>query len=179
MTRSLQTADSVSGVSGTLAYMPPEILRGETADYRSDLWSLGVVLYEVTCGRLPFDGHTPFEISSAILREQPKPLGRRVYLTDDGGTSWTARNHGIRATFMPGKYPEFGQCVQKIAMHPGRPERLFLQNHWGIYRTDDCGTWKDIGVDVPSDFGFPLSCIYANPTASMSSLLSRISFDAR
>ena len=40
---------------------------------------------------------------------------------------------------MPEKYPEFGQCVHKIVLHPSRPERLFLQNHWGLYRSDDEG----------------------------------------
>ena len=62
-------------MSGTLPYMAPEILRGEAADYRSDLWALGVVLYEAASGRLPFEGRTGFEISSAIMREVPNPLG--------------------------------------------------------------------------------------------------------
>ena len=44
-----------------------------------------------------------------------------VYRTDDGGSTWAAQNRGIRAMFMPGKYPEFGQCVHKIAMHPAPP----------------------------------------------------------
>jgi len=68
-----------------------------------------------------------------------------VYRTDDGGRTWTAQNRGVRAMFMPNKYPEFGQCVHKIAMHPARPERLYLQNHWGLYRSDDnAENWKDI-----------------------------------
>lgn len=80
-----------------------------------------------------------------------------VYRTDDGGQTWTAQNQGVRATFLPNRYPEFGQCVHKIAMHPSHPERLFLQNHWGVYRSDDCAkTWKDIGRGLPSDFGFAL-----------------------
>jgi hypothetical protein len=80
-----------------------------------------------------------------------------VYRTDDGGRTWTPQNHGVRVTFMPNKYPEFGQCVHKIAMHPSRPERLFLQNHWGVYRSDDyAATWTDIANGVPSDFGFAL-----------------------
>lgn len=411
-TRSLPGRESASSLSGTLAYMAPEILRGSAADYRSDLWSFGVVLYEAASGRLPFTGSTGFEVSSAILRETPSTLvapvppglwaviqrclakepaqryqragevlaaleavqsgaivtpdttpdvspprittfhsvqhahvrkgdcilllgttkgafilrsnGRRkrwemggpyfhghniyamaydgrcgrhriwasaqsywgtmlrssddfgkswtnpqqapirfpadtgvslkniwqislgraqqpnklycgvepaalfessdagatwslvrglfdhphrprwvpgngglavhtilldpsnsrrmyvaissggVYRTDDDGMSWTARNHGVRAMFLPDKYPEFGQCVHKIAMHPARPERLFLQNHWGLYRSDDCGdNWTDIANGVPSDFGFALithpqnpDCAYVIPVES-------------
>lgn len=394
-TRSLASIENASSVSGTLSYMAPELLRGEPADYRSDLWAFGVMLYEAACGRLPFAGRTGFEISSAIMREVPTALGppippalwaiiqrclakdpaqryqraseiqaaleavqsaaivsatpssdpggppitvlhtvrhvavrrrdivlllgtvkgafilrskvgrrrwevggpyfhghnvyalaydgregrqriwastqnfwgtflrssddfgkswtnpqhapirfpaetgtsvkniwqitlgRReqpnvlycgvepaalfeshdagqtwslnrglfdhphrprwlpgngglalhsivldpsnaqrmyvaisaggVYGTSDDGQTWAAQNHGLRATFMPNQYPEFGQCVHKIAMHSSRPERLFLQNHWGIYRSDDhAATWTDIGDGVPSDFGFAL-----------------------
>ncbi|HEY6242702.1 MAG TPA: protein kinase [Pyrinomonadaceae bacterium] len=97
-----------------------------------------------------------------------------IYRTDDGGSTWTARNRGIRVTFMPTKYPEFGQCVHKIAMHPNRPERLFLQNHWGLYRSDDYGeNWTDIANGVPSDFGFAMivnprnpDCVYVVPVES-------------
>ena len=401
-----------SMISGTLTYMAPEVLRGEGADYRSDLWALGVVLYEAASGQLPFAGRTAFEISSAIMREMPKPLGppvpaglwaiiqrclvkepmqryRRagevqaaleavqsavivsgdagldrgtpattilhgvqhvqvkkgdslllvgttkgafilqsnaqrkrwkvggpyfhgqavyamaydgrmgqhriwastqsiwgtllrstddfgkswtnpreaairfpsdsgvslkniwqitlgrpeepnllycgvepaalfesrdsgenwslvrglfdhphrhrwmpgngglalhtiildptesqrmyvaisaggVYRTDDGGNNWTPQNQGIRVMFMPLKYPEFGQCVHKIVMHPNRPNRLFLQNHWGLYRSDDHGeTWSDIANGVPSDFGFAMimhprnpDCVYIIPVES-------------
>ena len=411
-TRSFATVQNASSMSGTLPYMAPEILRGEAADFRTDLWALGVVLYEAVSGHLPFEGRTGFEISAAIMRELPKPLGppvppglwaiiqrclskepvqryqragevqaaleavqsgaivssdptpdpnvpktsvlhsvrhaqvkkgdflllvgttkgafilrsnaqrRRwdvggpyfhghavyamaydqraaqhriwastqsywgtllrssddfgkswtvpreatirfpadtgvslkniwqivlgpedqpellycgvepaalfetrdwgeswslvrglfdhphrprwmpsngglalhtiilhpqdpqqimvaissggVYRTPDGGATWTAQNRGIRATFMPNKYPEFGQCVHKIAMHPARPERLFLQNHWGLYRSDDSGqNWKDIANGVPSDFGFPVlvhprnpDCVYVIPVES-------------
>jgi len=97
-----------------------------------------------------------------------------VYRTDDGGNNWTPQNQGIRVTFMPNKYPEFGQCVHKIVMHPDRPERLFLQNHWGLYRSDDHGeTWDDIANGVPSDFGFAMimhprnpDCVYIIPVES-------------
>ncbi|HEU0016346.1 MAG TPA: hypothetical protein VFQ45_21885 [Longimicrobium sp.] len=79
------------------------------------------------------------------------------YRTDDGGRTWQARNHGVRAEFLPDKHPEFGQCVHKVVNHPSRPERLFLQNHWGLYRSDDWGdTWTDIANGVPSDFGFAM-----------------------
>ena len=79
------------------------------------------------------------------------------YRTDDGGQNWRARNVGVRAQFLPDKYPEFGQCVHKVVHHPSRPERLFLQNHWGLYRSDDWGdSWTDIANGVPSDFGFAM-----------------------
>jgi serine/threonine protein kinase/photosystem II stability/assembly factor-like uncharacterized protein len=78
-----------------------------------------------------------------------------VYRTEDDGKTWQARNSGVRVVFLPEKYPEFGQCVHKIVLHPARPERLFLQNHWGIYRSDNRGdSWQDIARGLPSDFGF-------------------------
>jgi len=97
-----------------------------------------------------------------------------VYRTEDGGTTWTAQNRGVKAQFLPDKHPEFGQCVHKIAMHPAHPERLFLQNHWGVYRSDDCAeNWSDIGNGLPSDFGFGLvvhphdpDCVYIVPVES-------------
>lgn len=95
----------------------------------------------------------------------PDPMNRKrmivamstggVYRTDDGGATWQARNRGVRAEFLPDKYPEFGQCVHKIAQHPTKPQRLYLQNHWGLYRSDDgADSWRDIANGVPSDFGF-------------------------
>ena len=97
-----------------------------------------------------------------------------VYRTNDGGQTWAAQNRGIRAMFLPNKNPEFGQCIHKIAMHPSHPERLFLQNHWGLYRSDDYGeNWKDIANGVPSDFGFAIvvhprnpECVYIIPVES-------------
>jgi serine/threonine protein kinase len=411
-TRTFASIEDASSMSGTLPYMAPEILRGETSDARSDLWALGVVLYEAASGRLPFEGRTGFEISSAIMREIPAPLGppippglwsiiqrclakepmlryqrasevqaaleavqsagivsaspgpdpdaprttilhsvqhaqvRKgdilllvgttkgafilrsnaqrtrwevggpyfhghsvyamaydnrsgqhriwasaasywgtllrssddfgkswsnpqqapirfpsdagvslkniwqitlgrpeepnvlfcgvepaalfesrdagetwslvrglfdhphrprwmpgngglalhsivldpgdnrcmyvaisaggVYRTTDGGLSWTPQNQGVRSTTMPEKYPEFGQCVHKIVMHPARPERLFLQGHWGLYRSDDrAENWHDIANGVPSDFGFAMithprnpDCVYILPVES-------------
>jgi len=84
-----------------------------------------------------------------------------AYRTDDGGATWQARNQGVRAVFLPDQYPEFGQCVHKMVQHPAQPQRLFLQNHWGLYRSDDGGnSWKDIANGVPSDFGF---CMAIHP----------------
>jgi hypothetical protein len=79
------------------------------------------------------------------------------YRTDDGGITWNARNKGVRAQFLPDQHPEFGQCVHKISRDAANPERLYLQNHWGLYRSDDGGdSWQDIANGVPSDFGFAI-----------------------
>ncbi|HVE99405.1 MAG TPA: exo-alpha-sialidase, partial [Mycobacteriales bacterium] len=61
------------------------------------------------------------------------------YLTDDAGATWRAANTGIKAGFLPDPYPEFGQCVHKVDRDAGDPDRLYLQHHWGIYRSDDGG----------------------------------------
>jgi len=80
------------------------------------------------------------------------------YLSEDGGNSWEARNRNVRADFMPNIYPEFGQCVHSLVMHPNRPQVLYQQNHCGVYRSDNGGEdWIDIGDGkLPSRFGFPI-----------------------
>ena len=72
-------APSESGVlAGTLAYMSPEQLRGERAAARSDVWSLGIVLYELATGQRPYRGDTQFTLSASILADDPRPLPARV-----------------------------------------------------------------------------------------------------
>jgi hypothetical protein len=80
-----------------------------------------------------------------------------VYVSEDRGDTWTARNHGIAAPFLPDPFPEYGQCVHKVARNPDRPDQLFLQNHGGVYRSDDGAlTWQSIADGLPADFGFPI-----------------------
>ena len=67
-------------LAGTLSHMAPEVLLGGEADARSDVWALGVLLYELVSGTLPFTGRTPYEVSSAILSEPPCPLDSRTPL---------------------------------------------------------------------------------------------------
>src|SRR2546429_933710 len=74
----LSYASLESKLVGTLPYMAPEVLRGQKGDHLSDLWSLGVLLYEAAAGKLPFRGNTGFEVTSAILREPPPPLPSTV-----------------------------------------------------------------------------------------------------
>ena len=112
------------------------------------------------------------------------------YLSEDGGTTFEAANKGVGAGFQPDPYPEFGQCVHKIATHKDAPGRLYMQNHggWGewdgpggprpdigVLRSDDHGhSWRSISKGLPSDFGFPIvvhpqdpDTVYVVPLAPM------------
>jgi BNR/Asp-box repeat protein len=80
-----------------------------------------------------------------------------VFRSDDGGITWQPRNRNTRADFLPEKLPELGQCVHKLVMAPGMPDKLYQQNHCGVYRTENGGDdWKDIARGLPSRFGFPI-----------------------
>jgi photosystem II stability/assembly factor-like uncharacterized protein len=82
-----------------------------------------------------------------------------VFHTADGGATWQPRNRGTRNDYAPEgqRYPEFGQCVHCIVMAPGMPDRLYQQNHCGMYRSEDGGlSWHSIEAGLPSSFGFPL-----------------------
>jgi hypothetical protein len=84
-----------------------------------------------------------------------------VYVSEDGATGWAPRNRGISAVFLP-EPPEYGQCVHKVAVDAGDPARMYAQNHFGVFRTDDGGgSWTSIAEGLPADFGFPIA---ASPT---------------
>jgi hypothetical protein len=86
-----------------------------------------------------------------------------VYVSEDGGGSFEPRSRGISAVFMPDPMPEYGQCVHKVAVDAGGPQRMYAQNHFGVFRTDDGGgSWNSIADGLPADFGFP---IVASPHA--------------
>jgi serine/threonine protein kinase/tetratricopeptide (TPR) repeat protein len=75
------TVASLTGsgtIAGTTAYMAPEVLRGADVDTRSDIWSLGIVIFEMTTGRRPFTGGSIYELTSAILTAQVPPLPASV-----------------------------------------------------------------------------------------------------
>jgi len=87
------------------------------------------------------------------------------YRTDDGGKTWSPFNKNVRADFMPNNFPEFGQCVHKMTMHPSNPNVLYQQNHCGVYRSDNAGEeWIDIGEGkLPARFGFPIAVHPTDP----------------
>lgn len=78
MTQSRASLAEAGGMVGTLHYIAPEVLRGKAADARSDIWSFGVMLYEMVAGEMPFRGQTGYEVTSAILYEPPLPLPARL-----------------------------------------------------------------------------------------------------
>jgi hypothetical protein len=79
------------------------------------------------------------------------------FRTDDGGRSWKPINRGLRSQYIPDPNAEVGHCVHHIAMHPSRPNVLFMQKHWDIMRSDDGGdSWREVSGNLPTDFGFPI-----------------------
>ncbi|MDN5850698.1 MAG: hypothetical protein L0H63_13850 [Nitrococcus sp.] len=79
------------------------------------------------------------------------------FRSDDGGRTWRPINRGLKSQYIADPSAEVGHCVHRIAMHPSKPDTLFMQKHWDIMRSDDAGaTWYEISGNLPSDFGFPI-----------------------
>jgi hypothetical protein len=79
------------------------------------------------------------------------------FRTDDGGKNWKPINRGLRSPYIPDPDAEIGHCVHRIALHPSRPNVLFMQKHWDVMRSDDGGdNWYEVSGDLPTDFGFPI-----------------------
>ena len=109
-----------------------------------------------------------------------------VWLTDDGGESWRKGNRGLAPRYLPEDTPEeeMGFCVHRIHRAPKRPERMFMQFHGGVYRSDDGGeSWTSIAEGLPSDFGFPLAIDPADPDSAylipLTADIDRVTPDAR
>jgi photosystem II stability/assembly factor-like uncharacterized protein len=77
-----------------------------------------------------------------------------VFESPDRAKTWTPLNKGVEANFMPDPYPEYGQDAHYIALAPTKPDRIWQQNHCGIYRLDRPGeTWERIGKAMPAEIG--------------------------
>ncbi|HUO07348.1 MAG TPA: exo-alpha-sialidase [Phycisphaerae bacterium] len=81
-----------------------------------------------------------------------------AFRTDDAGKTWTPINNGLKSLYqLPDPDADVGHCVHRIAMHPSRPDVLYMQKHWDVMRTDDAGTmWHEVSGNLPTDFGFPI-----------------------
>ena len=78
-----------------------------------------------------------------------------VFRTDDAGKTWKPVNRGLSSQHIPDPNAEVGHCVHRIAMHPSRPDVLFMQKHWDVMRSDNAGeSWYEVSGNLPSDFGF-------------------------
>jgi photosystem II stability/assembly factor-like uncharacterized protein len=80
-----------------------------------------------------------------------------AFRTDDGGDSWKPINRGLHSQYIPDPTAEVGHCVHRVAMHPSRPNTLFMQKHWDVMRSDNAGdSWTEVSGNLPTDFGFPI-----------------------
>ncbi len=99
-----------------------------------------------------------------ILLDPKNP--KRIYIaissagtfrTDDGGKTWKPINKGLHSQYIPDPNAEVGHCVHRIALHPSRPNVLFMQKHWDVMRSDNAGeSWHEVSGNLPTDFGFPI-----------------------
>ena len=82
-----------------------------------------------------------------------------AFRSEDGGETWKPITAGLHSAYeLPDPNAEVGHCVHSIAMHPARPDVLFMQKHWDVMRSDNAGDhWYEISGNLPSDFGFPIA----------------------
>ncbi len=81
-----------------------------------------------------------------------------TFRSDDGGDTWKPINQGLHSEHIPDPTAEVGHCVHRIAIHPSKPNTLFMQKHWDVMRSDDGGdSWREVSGNLPSDFGFPIA----------------------
>ncbi len=78
-----------------------------------------------------------------------------AFRTDDAGKTWRPINKGLHSQYIPDPNAEVGHCVHHVAMHPSRPNVLFMQKHWDVMRSDNAGdSWQEVSGNLPTDFGF-------------------------
>ena len=78
-----------------------------------------------------------------------------AFRSDDGGKNWKTITKGLRSQYIPDPTAEIGHCIHRIALHPSRPNTLYMQKHWDVMRTDNAGDlWTEVSGNLPTDFGF-------------------------
>ena len=78
-----------------------------------------------------------------------------AFRTDDGGKTWKPINRGLRSPYIPNPEAQTGHCVHHVALHPSKPDVLFMQKHWDVMRSDNAGDqWTEVSGNLPTDFGF-------------------------
>jgi photosystem II stability/assembly factor-like uncharacterized protein len=97
-----------------------------------------------------------------IIQDPKNP--KRIYIaisaagafrTDDDGKTWKPINRGLKSQFIPDPNAEVGHCVHHVALHPSKPDVLFMQKHWDVMRSDNAGDqWHEVSGNLPTDFGF-------------------------
>lgn len=81
-----------------------------------------------------------------------------TFRSDDAGATWRPINRGLYSNYIPDPTAEVGHCIHSIAMHPQRPEVLYMQKHWDVMRSEDGGeSWHEVSGNLPSDFGYPIA----------------------
>ena len=101
--------------------------------------------------------HTILLDSSAPGRMFAAISAAGAFRSDDAGQSWRPINRGLQSEGIPDPDAEVGHCVHRLAMHPDRPQVLFMQKHWDVMRSDDGGeSWHEVSGNLPTDFGFPI-----------------------
>src|SRR5436305_1608912 len=82
-------------------------------------------------------------------------FGQMIQRSNDGGKSWKPINKGLHSQYIPDPNAEVGHCVHHVAMHPAKPDTLFMQKHWDVLRSDNAGDmWQEVSGNLPTDFGF-------------------------
>jgi hypothetical protein len=78
-----------------------------------------------------------------------------AFRSDNAGKTWKPINQGLVSQFIPDPNAEVGHCVHHVAMHPSKPDTLFMQKHWDVMRSDNAGDrWHEVSGNLPTDFGF-------------------------
>lgn len=141
---------------------------GETWELNRGLWNVPTrPSWEPGLGGLALHSICPWPEDPTRLAVGISAAG--VWITEDGGESWRTGYTGLVPRYLPeDQWETSGDlCVHNMHRAPLRPERLFMQFHGSVYRSDDTGeTWTDIAEGLPSGYGFPMVLDPADPNSA-------------